>query len=78
MPASTAFRDAFRTVVIDPSAPYASGVRAALPSVRIAVDHWHLVRLAGDMVTEVRKRVARERHGRTTDPCAGRKLSDWP
>ncbi|MFL5882469.1 MAG: transposase, partial [Actinomycetota bacterium] len=57
--------------VIDPSAPYASGVRAALPHARIAVDHWHLVRLANEMVTEVRRRVARERHGRrglTVDP----------
>ena len=50
-------------MVIDPSAPYASGVRTALPHARIAVDHWHLVRLANDMVTEVRQRVARQRHG---------------
>ena len=50
------FRQAIRTVVIDPSAPYASGVRAALPGVQIAVDHWHLVPLANDMVTEVRQR----------------------
>src|SRR3712207_8520178 len=48
----------------DPSAPYASGIRTALPHARIAVDHWHLVRLANEMVTEVRQRVARERHGR--------------
>jgi transposase len=57
--------------VIDPSAPYASGIRTALPHARIAVDHRHLVRLANDMVTEVRQRVARERHGRrgiTADP----------
>ena len=44
-------------IVIDPSAPYASGIRTALPHARIAVDHWHLVRLANDMVTEVRQRV---------------------
>src|SRR3954447_13047863 len=59
-----AFRDAVEVVVIDPSAPYASGIRAALPQARIAVDHWHLVRLANDMVTEVRQRAAREEHGR--------------
>ncbi len=58
------FRGGIELVVIDPSAPYASGVRAALPHARIAVDHWHLIRLANDMVTEVRQRVARERHGR--------------
>jgi transposase len=66
------FRAAIRTLVIDPSAPYASGIRNALPGVQIAVDHWHLVRLANDMVTEVRQRVARERHGRRgrkTDPA---------
>jgi len=60
------------TVVIDPSAPYASGIRAALPHARIAVDHFHLVRLANEMVTDVRQRVAREqlgRRGTTADPA---------
>ena len=47
-------------VVIDPSAPYASGIRAALPGVKIAVDKWHLVALANTMVTEVRQRVTRD------------------
>jgi transposase len=61
---SAEFRAGIELVVIDPSAPYASGIRAALPHARIAVDHWHLVRLANDMVTEVRQRVARERHDR--------------
>src|SRR5215217_3714082 len=59
-----AFRDAVELVVIDPSAPYASGIRAALPRARIAVDKWHLVRLAHEAVTEVRQRVTREQHGR--------------
>ena len=31
-----------KIVVIDPSAPYASGIRADLPDVKIAVDKWHL------------------------------------
>ena len=65
------FRAGIELVVIDPSAPYASGIRAALPHARIAVDHWHLVRLANDMVTEVRQRVTRtlhERRGLATDP----------
>jgi transposase len=39
------FRDGIEVVVIDPSAPYASGVRRALPGVKIAVDHWHFVKL---------------------------------
>lgn len=65
------FREAIQTVVIDPSAPYASGIRAALPNAVIAVDKWHLVALAHTMVTEVRQRVTREhlgRRGTTADP----------
>ena len=57
--------------MIDPSAPYASGIRAALPQARIAVDKWHLVALANTMLTEVRQRVTREqlgRRGTTADP----------
>jgi transposase len=60
---TSAFRDQVELVVIDPSAPYASGIRAALPKARIAVDKWHLVRLANEAVTEVRQRVTREQHG---------------
>ena len=66
-----AFRDTIEVVVIDPSAPYASGIRAALPGVRIAVDKWHLVALANTMLTEVRQRVTRQllgRRGTTADP----------
>ena len=59
-----AFRDRIELVVIDPSAPYASGIRAALPQARIAVDKWHLVALANQMVTEVRQRVTRDQLGR--------------
>ena len=38
---SDAFRRRIEIVVIDLSAPYASGIRAALPRVKIAVDKWH-------------------------------------
>lgn len=65
------FRDRIQVVVIDPSAPYASGIRAALPHAKIAVDKWHLVALANQMVTEVRQRVTRDqlgRRGTTADP----------
>lgn len=65
------FRSAVELVVIDPSAPYAAGVRAALPKARIAVDKWHLVALANQMVTEIRQRVTRHqlgRRGTTADP----------
>ena len=47
------FRAGVELVVIHPSAPYASGIRTALPHARIAVDHWHLVRLANDMLTQI-------------------------
>jgi transposase len=59
-----AFRKMIKIVVIDPSAPYASGIRAALPDAKIAVDKWHLVALANQMVTEVRQRVTRDQLGR--------------
>jgi len=59
-----AFRDAVEVAVIDPSAPHASGVRAALPAARVAADRWHLVRLGNQVVTEVRQGVARQRHAR--------------
>jgi hypothetical protein len=44
----------------DPLAPYASGVCAALPYVKIAVDKCRLVAPANKMVTNVRQRVTRE------------------
>ena len=58
------FRNAITSVVIDPSAPYASGIKAALPNAKIAVDHWHLVRLGNQLVTDVRQRVTRDLYGR--------------
>jgi transposase len=58
------FRDAVKVVAIDPSAPYASGIRRALPNARIVLDHFHLVMLGNSMVTDVRQRVLREQQGR--------------
>lgn len=57
-------------VALDPSAPFAAAIRRQLPHATIVVDHWHLVRLANQAVTQVRQRVAREhlgRRGRRTD-----------
>jgi transposase len=59
-----AFRAGIELVVIDPSAPYAAGIRTALPDARIAVDKWHLVALANLAVTQVRQRITRQLHGR--------------
>jgi len=67
-----AWRDGIEVVALDPSAPFAAAVRRLLPRATIVVDHWHLVRLANQVVTEVRQRVAREqlhRRGRKVDPA---------
>lgn len=59
-------------VCMDLSASYAKAVRTALPDAVIVADRFHLVRLANDMLTEVRQRVTREhygRRGRATDPA---------
>jgi len=67
-----AWRAGIEVVALDPSAPFAAAVRRMLPQATIVVDHWHLVRLANQMLTEVRQRVAREqlgRRGRKVDPA---------
>jgi transposase len=67
-----AWKDAVQVVAMDPCAGYRAAVHRALPHVRIVVDHFHLVRLANQVVTEVRQRVAREqlgRRGRRYDPA---------
>ncbi len=69
---SEEWRAGIEVVALDPSAPFAAAIRRALPRATIVVDHWHLVRLANSMVTEVRQRVAREqlgRRGRKVDPA---------
>lgn len=66
------WRDGIEVVALDPSAPFAAAIRRLLPQATLVVDHWHLVRLANQVVTEVRQRVAREqlgRRGRKPDPA---------
>lgn len=66
-----AWLDGIEVVAIDPCAAYARAVRDALPQATIVVDHFHLVRLANEMVTTVRRRVTweqRDRRGRKADP----------
>jgi len=58
------WRHRVRVVAIDPSAAFRSAVRNWLPKARVSVDHFHLVKLANDMVTTVRRRVSWETHGR--------------
>src|SRR5215211_4832471 len=49
---------------IDPSAAFRSAVRRLLLKARVSVDHFHLVKLANDTVTAVRRRVFWDRHDR--------------
>ena len=71
---SPAFREAIRFVAIDPAAVYAKAVGTAglLPNARLVVDHFHIVKLANDAVTKVRRRVIwdqKGRRGRKIDPA---------
>ena len=58
-------------VCLDLSASYAKAARLALPDAVLVADRFHLVRLANDMLTQVRQdatRTARGRRGRRRDP----------
>jgi transposase len=58
---------AVESVAIDPYATYRRAVAAQLPQATMVVDHFHLVQLANQAVTEVRRRRAaasRTSHGR--------------
>lgn len=73
------FRAAVQFVAIDPAAVYAKAVAHVLadetrllPNATLVVDHFHLVKLANDAVTKVRRRVIWEqkgRRGRKIDPA---------
>ena len=68
---SAEFRAAITHVAIDMSASYAKAVRQALPHARVVVDHFHVVKLANQMIDDVRRRTTqtlRGRRGRTCDP----------
>jgi len=71
------WRSGITHVTIDLSASYLRAVTDALPHAVVVADRFHLVRLANDMVTEVRQRATREvrgRRGRKRDPeWAGRR-----
>lgn len=62
------WRQSVRFVAIDMCTIFKSAIRDALPRARLVVDHFHLVQLANQAVTEVRRRVTvavRGRRGRT-------------
>jgi transposase len=69
---SSAWRAAVEVVAIDPSAAFRKALREQLPAAAVSVDAFHLVKLANDMLTQVRQRVIREqkgRRGRGIDPA---------
>jgi len=72
------WREQVKVVAIDPSAAFRSAILRALPDAQITVDRFHLVKLANDMVTHVRRRVSwdlNDRRGRKIDaPWANRLL----
>lgn len=66
------WKDTVLIVAMDPCASYRAAVREALPNARIVADHFHLVRLANQALTDVRRRVTWDTHGRRgrkTDPA---------
>src|SRR5512132_2238880 len=71
------WRKGITHVTIDLSASYLRAVTDALPNAVVVADRFHLVRLAGDMVTQVRQHATRDvrgRRGRKRDPeWAGRR-----
>jgi transposase len=61
---SAAWRAAVEVVAIDPSAAFRRALREQPPHAAVSVDAFHLVKLANDMLTQVRQRVIREQKGR--------------
>jgi transposase len=61
---SDRWREGVQVVAIDPSAAFRKALHEHLPQAAVSVDAFHLVKLAGDMVTAVRQRVSREQKGR--------------
>jgi transposase len=60
----TAWTSQVRIVAMDPCASYRAAVEQALPQATIVADHFHLVRLANQVVTDMRRRVTWDTHGR--------------
>ena len=81
------WRRRVQLVAIDMSGEFRAAIRRALPKAKISVDHWHVVCLANEMLTKVRRRRVWELHarrGRNVDTpwkyrklltCAGNRLT---
>ncbi|WNO69353.1 transposase [Streptomyces sp. AM2-3-1] len=59
-----AWRDAVRYVAVDMCTIFKSAIRRVLPQATLVVDHFHLVQLANQPLTEVRRRVTVTHRGR--------------
>ncbi len=71
------WRHRVQVVAIDPSAAFRAALHPLLPHARTSVDHFHLVKLANDAVTAVRRRCSweeRDRRGRAVDPAWAHRL----
>lgn len=65
-----AWRLAVQVVAIDPSAAFRKALRMWLPRTAVAVDHFHLISLANQAVTETRQNLSQQvkgRRGRSVD-----------
>jgi transposase len=71
------WRHRVQVVAIDPSAAFRAALHPLLPHARVSVDHFHLVKLANDALTAVRRRCSwelRDRRGRAVDPAWAHRL----
>lgn len=70
----TEFTAGIKTATLDPFRGYANAIRDELPEAITVLDAFHVVKLAGAMVDDVRRRVQQEtleHRGRTGDPLYG-------
>lgn len=63
-PGCCKWRLGVQVVAIDPSAAFRKALRMWLPRTAVAVDAFHLVKLANDALTQVRQRLTQETKGR--------------
>lgn len=71
---SVGWKAGVEVAAIDPYQGYATALRRALPQAQVVVDHFHAVRLANQVVDEVRRRTQQEtsgHRGRKGDPLYG-------
>lgn len=70
----TAFTAGIRTATLDPFHGYSNAIRDELPEAITVLDAFHVVKLGGQMVDEVRRRVQQDilgHRGRAGDPLYG-------